>query len=125
LRPSNNWKQRLQKPEDTEERKMYAVIKTGGKQYRVQAGDKVRVEKLDTATGKTIKITDVLMLVEDDKIKVGNPFVKGATVSAKINAHGRSPKINVLKFIRRKHHLKQMGHRQSFTELSILDIKTK
>lgn len=105
---------------------MYAVIRTGGKQYKVQAGDKVRVEKLEAEEGKTIKLSDVLMVVDDkDKVTVGNPLVKGATVSAKVNAHGRGKKINVIKFRRRKHHRKQAGHRQAYTELSIVDIKTK
>jgi large subunit ribosomal protein L21 len=104
---------------------MYAVIKTGGKQYKVQAGDRVRVEKLGAEEGKTIKISDVLMLVDGENITVGNPMVKGATVSAKVNAHGRGRKVNVVKFLRRKHHRKQMGHRQSYTELSIIDIKAK
>ena len=104
---------------------MYAVIKTGGKQYKVQAGDKVRVEKLGTEEGKTIKISDVLMLVDGENVTVGDPLVKGATVSAKVNAHGRGRKINVVKFKRRKHYRKQAGHRQPYTELSIIDIKTK
>jgi len=104
---------------------MYAVIKTGGKQYKVQTGDRVRVEKLDTEEGKTIKISDVLMLVDDDNVTVGNPFVKGATVSAKVNVHGRGRKIKIVKFHRRKNYRKQMGHRQSYTELSILGIKAK
>jgi large subunit ribosomal protein L21 len=104
---------------------MYAVIKSGGKQYKVQAGDRVRVEKLGAEEGKTIKISDVLMLVDDDNVTVGNPFVKGATVSAKIAGHGRGRKVNIVKFNRRKHHRKQMGHRQSYTELSILAIKAK
>ncbi len=104
---------------------MYAVIKTGGKQYKVQEGDILRVEKLDAGEGKTIKLSDVLMLVDGDKITVGTPYIKGTTVSAKVNAHGRGEKINVIKFQRRKHHRKQMGHRQAFTELSILGIKKK
>lgn len=104
---------------------MYAVIKTGGKQYKVQAGDTVRVEKLDAEEGKTIKISDVLMLVDNDKVTTGTPQVKGATVSAKVNAHGRGQKIKIVKFHRRKHHRKQMGHRQAYTELSILKIDMK
>ncbi|MBI4005353.1 MAG: 50S ribosomal protein L21 [Gammaproteobacteria bacterium] len=104
---------------------MYAVIKTGGKQYKVEPGDTLKVEKLDAEEGKTIKISDVLMVVDGDKVTVGTPYVKGTTVSAKVNAHGRGDKINIIKFIRRKHHRRQMGHRQAYTELSILDIKTK
>ena len=77
---------------------MFAVIKTGGKQYKVQAGDLVKVEKLDAEEGKTIKISDVLMLIDGDKTTIGTPNVKGATVSAKINSHGRGPKIKIIKF---------------------------
>ena len=104
---------------------MFAVIKTGGKQYKVKAGDLVKVEKLDAEEGKTIKISDVLMVVDGDQTTVGTPNVKGATVSAKVNSHGRGPKIKIVKFHRRKHHRKQMGHRQAYTELSILKISAK
>lgn len=104
---------------------MYAVIKTGGKQYKVQAGDTVRVEKLDAEEGKTIKISDVLMLVDNDKVTLGKPLVEGATVSAMVNSHGRGKKVNIVKFRRRKHYRKQMGHRQAYTELSIVDINSK
>lgn len=104
---------------------MFAVIKTGGKQYKVQAGDLVKVEKLDAEEGKTIKISDVLMVVDGEQTTVGTPTIKGATVSAKVNSHGRGPKVKIVKFRRRKHHRKQMGHRQAYTELSILDISAK
>jgi len=104
---------------------MFAVIKTGGKQYKVKVGDLVKVEKLDVEEGKTIKISDVLMVVDGEKTTIGTPNVKGATVSAKVNAHGRGPKIKIIKFRRRKHHRKQMGHRQAYTELSILNISEK
>ncbi len=104
---------------------MYAVIKTGGKQYKVAPGDKVRVEKLDAEEGKTVKITDVLLVADNDNVTVGNPLVKGSTVTAKVTAHGRGKKIKVVKFRRRKHYRKQAGHRQAYTELSIQDIKVK
>ena len=104
---------------------MFAVIKTGGKQYKVQAGDLVKIEKLDVEEGKTIKISDVLMLIDGDKTTIGTPNVKGATVSAKVNSHGRGPKIKIIKFHRRKHHRKQMGHRKAYTELSITKITAK
>ncbi|MEE8321430.1 MAG: 50S ribosomal protein L21 [Gammaproteobacteria bacterium] len=104
---------------------MYAVINTGGKQYKVKAGDIVKVEKLDVDEGKSIKISDVLMLIDGDDVKVGTPYVKGAKVTAKVESHGRAPKIRIVKFRRRKHHRKQMGHRQSYTELSITKIATK
>ena len=104
---------------------MFAVIKTGGKQYKVQEGDLVKVEKLDAEEGKTIKISDVLMVVDGEKTTVGTPKVKGATVSAKVTSHGRGPKVKIVKFHRRKQYRKQMGHRQAFTELSIEKITTK
>ncbi|MFT5425490.1 MAG: large subunit ribosomal protein L21 [Gammaproteobacteria bacterium] len=104
---------------------MFAVIKTGGKQYKVQAGDLVKVEKLDAEEGKTIKISEVLMVIDGEQTTVGTPHVKGATVSAKVNSHGRGPKVKIVKFRRRKHHRKQMGHRQAYTELSIVDITAK
>ncbi|MGH8120343.1 MAG: 50S ribosomal protein L21 [Gammaproteobacteria bacterium] len=104
---------------------MYAVIKTGGKQYKVKAGDTLKVEKLETGAGKTVKLSDILMVVDGDKVVVGKPFVKGATVSAKVKGHGRGDKVNIVKFRRRKHHRKQMGHRQAYTELSITEINTK
>ncbi len=104
---------------------MFAVIKTGGKQYKVQAGDLVKVEKLDAEEGKTIKISDVLMLIDGETTTVGTPTVKGATVSAKVNSHGRGQKVKIVKFHRRKQYRKQMGHRQAYTELSIVKITAK
>ena len=104
---------------------MFAVIKTGGKQYKVRAGDLVKVEKLDAEEGKTIKISEVLMVIDGEQTTVGTPHVKGAAVSAKVNSHGRGPKVKIMKFRRRKHHRKQMGYRQAYTELSIVDITAK
>ena len=104
---------------------MFAVIKTGGKQYKVQEGDLVKVEKLDAEEGKTIKISDVLMVVDGETTTVGTPTVKGATVSAKVTSHGRGPKVKIVKFHRRKQYRKQMGHRQAYTELSIVKITAK
>lgn len=101
---------------------MYAVIKSGGKQYKVEKGDKLKVEKIDAEAGKDIKIDDVLMLVDGDNVTVGTPLVKGANVSATVESHGRGPKIKIVKFRRRKHHRKQMGHRQAYTEISINEI---
>lgn len=101
---------------------MYAVIKSGGKQYKVEKGDKLKVEKIDTEAGNNIDISDVLMLVDGDNVKVGTPLVEGAKVSATVESHGRGRKINIVKFKRRKHHRKQMGHRQAYTEISITDI---
>jgi large subunit ribosomal protein L21 len=101
---------------------MYAVIKTGGKQYKVEKGDTLKVEKLDTEEGKKVKLEEVLMLVDGENVTVGTPLVKGAKVTAKVESHGRGPKVKIVKFRRRKHHRKQMGHRQAYTELSITDI---
>ena len=101
---------------------MYAIVKTGGKQYKVSAGDVLRVEKLDAEEGQSIALEDVLMVADGDAITVGKPFVEGAVVSADVSAHGRGQKVKIVKFKRRKHHQKQMGHRQSFTELTITDI---
>jgi len=104
---------------------MYAVIKSGGKQYKVAKGDKLKVEKLDAEEGKSVKISEVLMVVDGDKVSVGSPYVKGAKVTAKVESHGRGPKIKIIKFRRRKHHRKQMGHRQAYTELAITGITAK
>lgn len=101
---------------------MYAVIKSGGKQYKVEKGDKLKVEKIDAEAGKDIKIDDVLMVVDGENVTVGTPLVKGAKVSATVESHGRGPKIKIVKFRRRKHHRKQMGHRQAYTEISITEI---
>ena len=102
---------------------MYAVIKSGGKQYKVAQGDKLRVERLDNATGDTVELESVLMIADGDALKVGTPYVEGGKVSAVVKSHGRGKKIEIVKFRRRKHHRKQMGHRQSFTELQITGIK--
>ena len=101
---------------------MYAVIVTGGKQYRVVQGDKVRVEKLDIAEGDSIELDKVLMISDGDDIKIGAPFVAGGKVTAKVNAHGRGDKVEIIKFKRRKHHMKRQGHRQAYTELEITGI---
>ena len=104
---------------------MQAVIKSGGKQYKVTEGDVLRVEKIQADEGKSIKISDVLMVIDGDTVTVGKPVVKGASVKAKVTAHGRGPKVNIVKFRRRKNHRKQMGHRQAYTELSIEGISVK
>lgn len=104
---------------------MQAVIKSGGKQYKVTEGDVLRVEKIEADEGKSIKISDVLMVIDGDSVTVGKPLVKGATVKAKVQSHGRGKKVNIIKFRRRKHSRKQMGHRQSYTELAIEGISVK
>ena len=101
---------------------MHAVIRAGGKQYKVEKGDKLKVEKLDKEEGKSIKINDVLMVIDVEKVTVGTTIVKEAHVNAKIESHGRGPKIKIIKFRRRKHHRKQMGHRQAYTEIKITNI---
>lgn len=104
---------------------MYAVIKSGGKQYRVQEGDTIKVEKIAANEGDSVKIDDVLLVANGDKITVGSPLVQGASVSATVKSQGRLPKVRIIKFKRRKHYRKQMGHRQAYTELAITGIKTK
>jgi len=101
---------------------MYAVIQTGGKQYRVQEGQTLKVEKIPAAEGASIAIDTVLMIADGEQITVGNPYVAGGQVTATVNSHGRGRKVEIIKFKRRKHHLKHQGHRQHFTELRIAGI---
>ena len=100
---------------------MYAIMVTGGKQYRVMQGETLRVEKLEVEAGSEIKFDDILMLGGSDGVKLGDAL-KGATVSAKVVGHGRADKVKIVKFRRRKHHRKQMGHRQHYTEIEITGI---
>ena len=102
---------------------MYAVIATGGKQYKVIKGETLRVEKLVGEEGSTVKLDNVLMVADGDKVSVGTPMLDKATVTAKIMAHGRGKKVEIIKFRRRKHSRRQMGHRQSYTEIEVTDIK--
>ncbi len=104
---------------------MYAVVKTGGKQYKVQAGDTIRVEKIDAEEGGELSLDEVLMLADGENISVGTPTLEGASVAANVQSHGRGEKIKVVKFKRRKQHLKRMGHRQAYTELKITGITTQ
>jgi large subunit ribosomal protein L21 len=101
---------------------MYAVIKTGGKQYRVAAGETVKVETLVAEVGSTITLSDVLAVGLGDQVRVGTPTVAGASVVATVVSHGRHPKITIFKMRRRKHFQKHGGHRQNFTELRIESI---
>ena len=101
---------------------MYAVVVTGGKQYRVSQGDRLRVEKLDAAEGETVDLGKVLMIVDGDDVKIGTPLLAGGKVSAEVKVHGRSDKVDIIKFRRRKHHMKRQGHRQAYTELEITGI---
>lgn len=102
---------------------MYAVIQTGGKQYRVAEGDTLRVEKLAADTGAAIELDQVLMVAEGDDVKVGRPYVEGGKVTATVKAHGRSKKVKIVKFKRRKQYLKRQGHRQWYTELEVTGIR--
>jgi len=101
---------------------MYAVIKTGGKQYRVAKGDKLKVEKLPAEAGASFDINDVLMVADGDKVTVGTPLVDGGKVTATVVSHGRHKKVEIVKFKRRKHHQKRTGHRQDYTEIEITNI---
>ena len=102
---------------------MYAVIKSGGKQYRVAAGDTVKVESVTGDIGQQLKLTDVLTVADGDKLKFGAPFVAGAAVMATVVSHGRHDKITIFKMRRRKHFQKHGGHRQNYTELRIDSIQ--
>lgn len=104
---------------------MYAVIKTGGKQYRVVAGERLKVEKLEAEVGATVTLDQILMVTDGDKITIGSPIIKGATVKATVVSHGRGDKVMIFKFRRRKHYRKTQGHRQSFTEIKIEAIAAK
>lgn len=101
---------------------MYAIIVTGGKQYRVMKDEVLRVEKIDAEAGADVVINEVLMVGDGDSVTVGTPTVQGAKVTATVKSHGRLDKIRIVKFRRRKHHRKQMGHRQHFTEIQITGI---
>jgi large subunit ribosomal protein L21 len=102
---------------------MFAVVKTGGKQYRVAQGDTIQVEKLSGDVGDQIDLSEVLLLVDDEEnVQIGRPLVEGATVKAEIVQQGKGPKIVVFKMKRRKNYRRKAGHRQPFTGLRILEI---
>jgi large subunit ribosomal protein L21 len=101
---------------------MYAVIKTGGKQYKVVAGERLKIETLTAEVGDTVSFEEVLMIGEGEQITVGAPLISGGKVSAEILAHGRGEKIRIIKHRRRKHYHKEQGHRQNFTEVKITEI---
>ncbi len=102
---------------------MYAVIATGGKQYKVTKGETLRVEKLAGEEGDSVKLDKVLMIADGDKLSVGSPTLDKASVTATIKAQGRGDKVEIIKFRRRKHSRTQAGHRQSYTEIEVTDIK--
>jgi len=101
---------------------MYAVVSTGGKQYRVAKGELCRVEKLDAEEGASVEIDTVLMIADGDTINIGTPYVEGGKVTATVKAHGRADKVEIMKFTRRKHHQKRTGHRQHYTDIEITGI---
>lgn len=103
---------------------MYAVIKSGGKQHRVSQGELLKVELIKAEKGENIKIEDVLMIVDGEKITIGAPSVNGASVEAEVIEHGRGKKIRIVKHRRRKHYHKEQGHRQWYTLLKINAINT-
>ena len=101
---------------------MYAIIKTGGKQYLVAAGDKLKVESLNAEVGSQVTLSEVLAVSDGNELKVGAPFVEGASVTATVVSHGRHDKVRIFKMRRRKHSIKSAGHRQNYTELKIETI---
>ena len=101
---------------------MYAVFKTGGKQYKATTGDVLKVEKIEAEKGATLELDQVLMVGEGEDVKIGAPYLEGGKVTATVLDHGRRDKINVIKFKRRKNYRKQMGHRQYFTQIEITGI---
>ena len=101
---------------------MYAVIQTGGKQYRVAEGSTLKIEKLAADEGASVELDKVLMVADGDSVTVGTPYVEGGKVVATVKAHGRAKKVNIIKFRRRKHHMKRQGHRQAYTEIEVTGI---
>ncbi|WP_226810900.1 50S ribosomal protein L21 [Candidatus Steffania adelgidicola] len=101
---------------------MYAVFQTGGKQHRVREGQILRIEKLNALTGQVVEFKQVMLITNGDEIQVGGPFIKDSMVMAEVVAHGRSDKVMIVKFRRRKHFRKLQGHRQPFTDIKITAI---
>lgn len=101
---------------------MHAVFMTGGKQYRVQQGDTLKVEKLPAEVGASVDFDTVMLVSDGESAAVGKPYVEGGRVTATVKAHGRGKKVHIIKFRRRKHHMKRQGHRQHYTELEITGI---
>jgi len=103
---------------------MYAVIKTGGKQYRVSAGEKLKIEQIPADVGAEIVLNEVLLVANGDDLQMGTPLLNGAAVTAKVVSHGRGDKVRIFKMRRRKHYRKSQGHRQNFTEIEIVGISS-
>lgn len=104
---------------------MYAVIANGGKQYRVTEGQVVELEKMPTEVGGTVEFDQILMVSDGDKFHIGAPFLSGAKVTGEVLTHSRADKVNIIKFRRRKHHMKRMGHRQHVTKVKITGITVR
>jgi large subunit ribosomal protein L21 len=104
---------------------MYAVIKTGGKQYRVAPGEKLKIEQIPADIGSEIVLDQILMVADGEAVTVGTPLISGATVKATVVAHGRGDKVQIFKMRRRKHYQKHQGHRQNYTEIRIDGITAK
>ncbi len=103
-------------------RSMYAVVKTGGKQYRVSAGEKLKIEQIPADVGAEIVLDQVLLVADGDALRMGTPLLTGAQITARVLAHGRGEKIRIFKMRRRKHYRRTQGHRQNYTEIEILGI---
>ena len=101
---------------------MYAVIKAGGKQYRVASGEKLKIESVVAEVGSEIVLDQVLMVADGENVTLGTPMLSGASVKAKVLSHGRGDKVHIFKMRRRKHYRKSQGHRQNYTEIEILGI---
>ena len=101
---------------------MYAVIQTGGKQYRVSAGEKLKIELIAADVGQEIGLDRVLLVADGDNLRMGAPLVAGARVKARVLSHGRGEKVRIFKLNRRKHYRRSQGHRQGYTEIEILGI---
>ena len=101
---------------------MYAVVKTGGKQYRVTAGEKLKIEQVPADVGAEIVLDQVLLIADGDALRIGTPMLPGAQVKARVLAHGRGDKVRIFKLNRRKHYRRTKGHRQNYTEIEILAI---
>ena len=102
---------------------MYAIIKTGGKQYRVEEGDVLMVEKLDAAENETVEFDQVLAVVDGENVKVGKPILEGAKVRATVSKHGKGPKIRIFKYKAKSNYRRRQGHRQPFTKVTIEKIE--
>ncbi|WP_455204816.1 50S ribosomal protein L21 [Kaarinaea lacus] len=101
---------------------MYAVIKTGGKQYKVSEGETLKVEKLAADAGSSVDLDKVMMVADGDNVKIGAPYIEGGKVTATVKSHGKGKKVDIVKFRRRKHYRKHQGHRQEYTEIQINSI---